>query len=78
MNDFIFSDVPEALKTLTTAKFDDPLTIATGDVFNWTMWLTRNFPILSAAVNLLPPSLVSLLTGAFDGMNQTIEVEHVL
>ncbi|OAA37393.1 Cytochrome P450 [Metarhizium rileyi] len=75
MNDFVFSDIPDNVKPMASVEFDDPLTIATGDVLNWTLWLTRNFPALSSIIMRLPSSLVSMVTSSFEGANQMVQVK---
>lgn len=74
MNDFVFSDIPDILKPMASVEFDDPLTNATGDVLNWTLWLIRNFPALSNIIMRLPSSLVSMVTSSFEGANQMFQV----
>ncbi|TWU70990.1 hypothetical protein ED733_000684 [Metarhizium rileyi] len=74
MNDFVFSDIPDNVKPMASVEFDDPLTIATGDVLNWTLWLTRNFPALSSIIMRLPSSLVSMVTSSFEGANQMFQI----
>ena len=74
VNDFIFSEVPDGLKSLASEDFDDPLTLATARGINWTVWLARNFPRLNAVAYQLPRRVVALVTSDFEGTYQVSDV----
>ncbi|KAL2061094.1 hypothetical protein VTL71DRAFT_9146 [Oculimacula yallundae] len=60
VNDFMFSDIPDKLRSLQNEHFDDPLSLAAERDINWTAWADRNFPNLSAIFHRLVP-LVALI-----------------
>ncbi|RYP90229.1 hypothetical protein DL770_003650 [Monosporascus sp. CRB-9-2] len=70
VNDFIFSSVPDKLRSLANENFDDPICVATFDAINWTEWLATNFPTLNALAHLLPRSLVTLATSNYESVYQ--------
>ncbi|KAJ5096914.1 cytochrome p450 domain-containing protein [Penicillium angulare] len=74
VNEFMFSSIPDHLKSLATPEFDDPLNIATDNAVNWTHWLIRNFPNASALVNKVPRKLLKNITGAWEGLTQVREI----
>lgn len=74
VNDFIFTDVPDRLRSLASENFNDPLTLAAASGINWTVWLARNFPRLSTVAYHLPRRLVAMVTSDFDGMYQVSDV----
>jgi hypothetical protein len=70
VNDFIFSSVPERLRSLADENFDDPICIATFDAINWTEWLAINFPTMNTLAHLVPRSLVSMVTKNYEAVYQ--------
>ncbi|KAM4064615.1 cytochrome p450 [Hirsutella rhossiliensis] len=75
INDFIFSSIPETMRSLANQDFDDPLCLATFAAINWTEWFSTNFPRLNMLALQLPRRLVSLVTTGYDPTFQVYDSE---
>ncbi|XP_044722102.1 cytochrome p450 domain-containing protein [Hirsutella rhossiliensis] len=78
INDFIFSSIPETMRSLANQDFDDPLCLATFAAINWTEWFSTNFPRLNMLALQLPRRLVSLVTTGYDPTFQVYDIVREL